>query len=249
MRANTNTLISSQFVQEMEELEKEKVAIQNSSSLGKPLPTSYSYDLAQGNRRPTYTPRKSAAMADYMMAKHIVETGNSDGAPPTPLSPALPSAAPVSPSRENYSPNKAAMMADYKLARDSVDQTLTSTLPSLNPDESVSESDIAALKKEMDDLRSQLSGVTNAVKVVAHELSSSAPINPTVTQSLPSPPPSADGTYKSRWARNPDYPFGVEEAQHFEVVGNVYEEENDDLISAAIEMEVRVREEQRQATS
>jgi len=221
------------FAKEMEELEKEKATLSEP-----PLPTSYSYDVEQGNDRPTYTPRKSAAMADYMMAKHIVETGNGGEAPPTPLSPAPPSssAAPLSPSREDYSPNKAAMMADYKLARESTDQTLTSTLPTLDPDQSVSEGDIAALKQEMDDLRSQLSGVTNAVKVVAHELSSG--VTPTVTQSLPSPSLSADDASKNRWARNPDSPYGVEEPQNVEVVGNVHEEENDDLISAAIEMEL-----------
>ena len=209
-----------------------------------PVP-SFNYEVGEVNVvRDSYTPTKSSAMADYMMAKHMVETkaaerqqqqqqqeevGGVSGADspfremysPTKASmmaeykvarevvemnadaevtfeeeeeeeeeealhpplqtfitaPASPAAAPpsrVSPTRDSYSPSKASAMAEYKVAKQAVESA---------PEADVSDSDIEALKAEMQDLRSQLSGVTSAVVTVAKELTGVR----TVTQSLPSP--------------------------------------------------------------
>ena len=203
-----------------------------------PVP-SFDYAIGGNNDvRDSYTPNKSSAMADYMMAKHMVETKaaerqlqqegelrasgadspfreaysptkasmmaeykvardvvemNADAevtfeedeeeeeyeplqtfitAPASPAA-ALPSR--VSPTRDSYSPSKASAMAEYKVAKQAVESA---------PKVDVSDSDIEALKAEMQDLRSQLSGVTSAVVTVAKELTGVR----NVTQSLPSPP-------------------------------------------------------------
>ena len=97
----------------------------------------------------------------------------------------------------------------------------------------MSSHDIEALREEMNNLRSQLSGVSNAVHVVAQELSVplTKPSTPPVTQSLPSPPTA------SQWVRKSNQSM-VEEAEIVEEVGDDNDlENNDDKIEAALMME------------
>ena len=184
--------------------------------------------------RADYTPGKSSAMAEYIVAKHVVESSANElaGVTNSSYSLASPSPSPLcaSPSRERYSPQKSDAMASYKVAREVVLSQEAREIESGDGDvkEDVSEADIDALKLEMEQLRSQLHGVASAVVTVAKEIDH---VSPPQTKSLtslptaPSPFPEIEevGDYSS--AEESTSSHLIEEALRREMKGN--EEDGD----------------------
>jgi len=189
-----------------------------------------------------YSPSKASLMAEYKVAREVVELNSESNVPSvyesiegdgeegyntflTAPTSCASSPARVSPARDHYSPSKSSAMAEYKVAREVVEGNSSAgndhgQQPGDGMD--VSESDIEALKKEMIDLRSQLGGVTEAVVEVAKELTGVR----NVTQSLPSP------KFKL------DYEYDDEEEDVVVVKGEEEGRENGFAIQEALEREV-----------
>ncbi|GMI52354.1 hypothetical protein ScalyP_jg545, partial [Parmales sp. scaly parma] len=92
-----------------------------------------------------------------------------------------------------YTPGKFDALANYQIARDIVneDEFENETNDETNVNEiSATDSQFEALKDEMQELRAQLSGVNAAVSLVKTSIEDVVPLM--VTQSLPSPPSTAD---------------------------------------------------------